>query len=538
MKTLRSVNHRLTTPARALAVLGTLAAIAAVPVAHARSVAGPTLAKPVSGGTLNIRTEGGEYSCVDPAVASGTSGGVVANIVAETLVNISNGGKIIPNLATKWKASNGGRTLTLTLRNDVKFSNGEKFNASAVKYTFLRGLDPAVKSPQIPSLLGQMKSITVVSPYVVRLNMKQPSRIILSNLANPQLGILAPKATKKEGTSGTCSKPIGTGPFAVKSVGPGFDTVTLTRNKYRTWGPPIAKNKGLPYMSQIVVKNIADETTATSELLSGGLDYAFVNPDQLSRLQGNSGIKIRKYLQQGEGFMSFNESHTPFNSAATRKAFIEAIDRSAVLKAALNGQGKVATSPIGQSIPYFDKNAGKYLPKYNPSAAKSYFQANHITGPYTILTWDYNGLQTAAEVVQAQLAQVGVTVNIVTKGLADYVGVAAKGDFDINFFNYGYYDPDIFYLYWDSVNETANGYNYTFRKDSKLDGWIVKGEVTVNHAAAAKIYNQAQEYMNKNAIILPLYSAYNVFANTTRMQDVHTILLGYLPIFQDVWLKK
>jgi peptide/nickel transport system substrate-binding protein len=521
-----------------LAAFSVVVAIATVPVAQARSGAGPARAKPVAGGTISVRTEGGEYSCVDPAVASGTSGGIVANIVAETLVNFSNDGKVLPNLATSWKASNGGRALTLQLRRGARFSNGETFDANAVKYTFLRGLDPAIKSPQIPGLLGQLKSITVVSTYVVRLNMKAPSRIILANLANPQLGILAPKATKAGGPSKTCSKPIGTGSFAVKTVGPGFDQITLSRNPYRTWGPPNAHNQGLPYLSQIVVKNVADETTATSELLSGGLDYAFVNPDQLTRLTGASGIKVRKYLQQGEGFLSFNESHAPFNNVQVRRAIIEAIDRKAVLQAALNGQGKVADSPIGATIPYFDKNAGKYLPNYNPADARKILAANHVTGPYTILTWDYNGLKTAAEVVQAQLAQVGVTVNIVSKGLADYVGVAAKGDFDINFFNYGYYDPDILNLYWDSVNETANGYNYTFRKDSKLDAWIVQGEAAVNHSAAVKIYNQAQEYMNKNAVILPLYSAYNVFANTARLHDMHTILLGYLPIYQDLWVSK
>jgi peptide/nickel transport system substrate-binding protein len=402
----------------------------------------------------------------------------------------------------------------------------------------LRGLDPATKSPQIPGLLNQLKSITVVSKYVVRLNMKAPSRIILANIANPQLGILAPKATNAQGNAKTCSDPIGTGAFAVKSVGPGFDQITLTRNKYRTWGPPNAHNQKLPYLSQVIVNNIANDTTAVSELLSGGLDYAFVNPDQLPRLQGNSSIQIRKYLQQGEGFMSFNESRPPFNNVQVRRAIMQAIDRHAVLKAALNGQGRVADSPIAATIPYYDKNAAKYLPKYNPDNAHKVLAQYHVTGPITLLTWDYNGLKTAAEVVQAELAAVGVQANIVTKGLADYVGVAAKGDFDINFFNYGYYDPDIFYLYWHSAQETTNGYNYTFRKDPKLDALIVQGEQAVNHKQAVKIYNQAQELMNKNAVVLPLYSAYNVYANTSRVHDLHTILLGYLPIYQDLWVSK
>lgn len=462
-------------------------------------------AKPGYGGTIS--RPDGQADCLDPQKTGlQASYAVFANVV-DTLVALDRRGHPKPNLALRWKVAKGGTQITFFLRHGVKFSNGDPFTAQDVKYTFDRAVNPATKSPATAGQLDAVASTTVVNKYTVRLSLKTPSRPLFTNLGTAYTGIIDRKAVQKEGDTGFCQKPVGTGPYKVVSTGTAFDTVTLALNRYHTWESPIYSNRGRPYVSKLVYRYLASDATIASELLSGQLDMAGVPGTQLSRVKGNSSIRLVYAKPQSENFLGFNTTSPPFNKVEVRKAVAEAIDRTAIIKSAANGLGKPQYSPLSSGIPYYDKKAKQYLPKLNTGDARSIISANNATGPYTLIVpAGIPTLATTAELIQAELAGVGMTVNVVTKPIGDYLSLAAKGQFDMNLLTYGYNDPDILYLLFDSANGKGAGLNFTNYVNPTLDGDLVKGRTTLNTKKAAKYYNAVQRLMNKQVVIVPLYA--------------------------------
>lgn len=476
-------------------------------------------AKPRYGGSISVR-QLNNPDCLDPQKTAQGASYQVFSLVVDSLLAINEKGKLVPNLATKWKFSKGGKLVTFTLRKGVRFSNGDPFTAAAVKYTFDRAVNPATKSPATAGDLAAVKQTKVVNPYTVRLIMKTPSRPLLTNLTVQYTGILDPKATRREGAN-SCQDPIGTGPYMIKSVQPGFANEVLVRNPYRNWEPAWYHNKGKPYINQITLIPISDDATAVSELLSGQLDVAGVPGTQLSRLRGNTKFHLIYTKAQGEEYMGFNMAHPPFDNAAVRKAVIQAISRADVIKVGYNNLALPAYSPVPSTLPYYDKRAPEMAPKYDPSAAAKVIAANHATGPYTLLVPQGSIAQAIAELIQGELGQVGMKVNIAIKPLSDYIPQAGKGQFDMNLIGWGWPDPDLLYNLFDSSQGKGAGLNWTNDNNPTLDRLFEQSRTTLNPKKAQVIFDKIQELMISQSYIMPLAISKSPTAFRSRIQGIH-----------------
>ena len=183
-------------------------------------------------------------------------------------------GNAQPDLATSWTFSHGGRWMTFKLRQGVVFSNGDPFDASVVKFNMQRVLGPVGQQAGMSTFLGPLQSVQVDSKYQVTLIFATPFRPALPNLANDSLGIVDPIALKKMGATKFCQYPVGTGPFMIQNYASGGTQITLVRNPLHTWETAWANNKGAAYLDKIVLKPIVSDSTAVSELLSGGVDIS------------------------------------------------------------------------------------------------------------------------------------------------------------------------------------------------------------------------------------------------------------------------
>jgi peptide/nickel transport system substrate-binding protein len=469
---------------------------------------------PGYGGTMSLRNT--TPDCLDPQKTGlGASNAVDAEVL-DTLVTVDFKNHISPGLSTKYKVTSGGTVITFFLRHGVTFSNGDPLTAASVKFTFDRAVDPATKSPLSAGDLAQVLKTQVVNTYTVRVVLKTPFRPLLFNMATAFLGILDKKSVLAQGTN-TCTQIIGSGPFKIQSVGPGFSDVTLVRNDRHNWEPPWDSNQGKAYLAKLVFKSITSDSTAISELLSGALDYSDVPGTQLSRVQGNSSIKLHKQPVTNEVYMLYNTGRAPFNNNQVRKAFSEAIDRKAIVTAALQGLGIVDEGPIPSSIPYYDKGIKKFSPQYNPTDAQRIFSANHVTGPFDLLIYGAPTYTSAAQIIQAELGALGVKINIDSKAPADWIAASAGGKFDLNLLPWAYPDPDILYLLFDSSQGGGKGLNFTNYVNPTLDGYLVKGRETLNQKKAIAAYRSAQRLIMQNNVIDPLVSASGPVALRTRI---------------------
>jgi peptide/nickel transport system substrate-binding protein len=439
--------------------------------------------------------------CLDPQKTAAAASNTVDGYILDALLSIDTHGHYVGNLATSYKVSNHGLRLTFKLRHGVKFSNGDSFTATDVKYTFDRALNPATKSPVSASQLSSVAATKVVNKYTVQIDLKTTNRVLLTSLAGAYLGILDHKAPP------SCTSVIGTGPYKLKSTGASFSDVTVVANKRHNFAPDWVINHGPPYIHQVSFPVIPSDDTRISDLLTGAVSITDVPGPQLSRVKGNKNIRLHYEPEGNLDFFSFNTKHKPFNNVHVRQAVAMLINRNNIVKAALSGQGKPVYGPLAPAIPLYDKSAKRFMPKFNIKAAAAIIKKYHATGPYNLLIVPVQPFSTIAEIIQAEAAQAGMKINIEAEGnLGAYIAAASAGKFDMNMLNYIYPDPDVLYYLLNSSQEVAGGLNWTNFHDRTLDKLLLEGRTTLKAKRAASIYAQIQARVNKEALFLGIAS--------------------------------
>lgn len=493
-------------------------------------------ATPLHGGSYTYRTTD-SADCLDPQKTASAVANLIDSYVFDTLLSLDPKGRYVGNLATKYKVSNGGTRLRFTLRKHVVFSNGDPLTARDVKFTFDRALDPATKSPLSASLLSGLKATKVIDRYTVELDLTAANRPLLTNLAGAYTGILDRKWFLAHPNS-TCTQPVGSGPYRVQTTGGDFSNVVVAVNKRHDFGPQWVRNKGVPYVSTVNFKTVTSDATAISELLSSGVDISTVPGTQLSRVKGQTGIVLHKLKSQTVTFIEFNTARPPFNDLQVRKAFVQLINRQAIVQAALGGLGRPIYGPLSPGIPYYSKAAGKYMPKYNPSAAGRIIAARRATGPYTYLTVGLPELATEAEIIQQAAGQAGMQLNIVTKsGVGDFVSDAAKGNFNVLSLSITYPDPDVLYLVLHTSQGGGKGLNWTgVTSNPKLDSLLRRGRTTLARKKIGPIYKQAQILINKQLDFVGVVSPTGLLALRSSIKGYHVNAAGNVAI-QDLYVK-
>jgi peptide/nickel transport system substrate-binding protein len=504
--------------------------------AHANMTVHKLAAAPAYGGSYTYRTTDAA-DCLDPQKTSSGTADLIDSYIFDTLLSIDTKGHYVGDLATKYAVSNGGKRLTFTLRKNVVFSNGDPLTAQDVKYTFDRALNPATKSPVTATLLNGLKTTKVINSSTVELDLSAPSRPLLTNLSGAYTGILDKKWFQAHASS-TCTQPVGSGSYKVRSTGGDFSTVVVVANTRHNFAPSWVQNKGVPYVSTVNFKTIASDATAVSELLSSGVDISAIPGTQLSRVQGHKNLPLHKLRSQTVTFIEFNTAKPPFNNLQARKAFVQLINRPAMVKAALGGLGQAIYGPLSPGIPYYDKAAGKSMPKYDPAAAANTINSLHATGPYTYLTVGLPDLSTEAEIVQQAAGQAGMQLNIVTKsGVGDFISDAAKGNFNVLSLEITYPDPDVLYLVLHSSQGGGKGLNWTgATSDPTLDSLLQRGRTTLAGKKISAIYDQAQVLINKQLEYIGVVAPTGILAVRSTVKGYHVDAAGAFSI-QDFYVK-
>ena len=224
-----------------------------------------------------------EAESLDPALVTQFSGNSIMNSVFDSLVERDYTGALVPMLAESWSFPDPS-TIEFKLRQGVSFHNGEPFNATSVKFSIDRLLDPELKSPLAGGWPKAFQSVEIVDDYTVRFHLSQPDATIFDALATSG-AMLPPQYYGQNSEDVLSTKPVGSGPFTfVESVRD--DHTTLARNP-TYWG--VDTYKGTPLVPTVVFRPVPDAGTRMADLLNGTADMIFdVSPDDLSTLRGRA----------------------------------------------------------------------------------------------------------------------------------------------------------------------------------------------------------------------------------------------------------
>jgi peptide/nickel transport system substrate-binding protein len=437
-------------------------------------------------------------------------------------------GEFIPGLATSYTVSADGKTFTFKLRQGVSFHDGTPFNASAVKATFDRIVAPATKSISAKSVLGPYDSSTVVDDYTVQVSFTAANGGFLDNVASPLLAIVSPTAAQKQGAS-FARNPVGTGPFKFSSWIAG-QSIQLAANEKYTWGPNTAGLTGPAKLSQVTYRIVASSPAQADALQTGALQVAqgMDIPDVVrltragfpQRVVGASGMPF--------GFM-LNVQKAPTNDLNVRKAIQYATDTQAINSTVFSDVYKNANTVLtSETFGYSDAVSYSYQPGL---AASLLDQAGWAKGPGGMrrqngqplnLSWLLSsgfGFQDAAELMSAQLQQVGITSQITQQAAPEVFANIEKGIMNVSsIYDYAA-DPYVLNTLFNCA-QVGDGPNYAHFCSPQIDSQIATANATVDPSARAAAYEVIENALMAQAMFVPIYSLAAVFVTAKSVSGI------------------
>ncbi|WP_213423795.1 ABC transporter substrate-binding protein [Bhargavaea massiliensis] len=466
-----------------------------------------------SGGSKTlVFGRGGDSVSLDPSrVTDGESMKVAANIF-ETLINFGEQDTTLqPGLAKEWEASEDGLTYTLQLEEGVKFHDGTDFNAEAVVKNFERWANgDADTFPYYQSMFGGFKgdeshvieSVTAEGDHTVIFTLKRPQAPFLKNLAMTMFGIGSPDAFEAD-PEAFGENPVGTGPFKFVEWKRN-DSITIEKNE-DYW------KEGLPKLDRVVFRSIPDNGARLNALITGDIDLADgINPSDQATISGDDNLQLFERPSLNIGYLGMTVTREPFGDKLVRQAFNHAIDKQAIIDAFFEGAAEPAKNPLPPSIPAYNDSIEGY--EYDPEKAKELLAEAGYPDGFEMELWAMpvprpympDGAK-VAEVIQKNLADIGVTAEIVSYEWATYLEKASKGEADA--FLLGWTgdngDADNFiYALLDGDNIGSN--NYTYYDNDELHDILIEAQTEVDEDKRNELYAKAQELIHEDAPWVPL----------------------------------
>lgn len=480
--------------------LAVLASLAFVGSSAARSGA-------TGGGTLVIgRTA--DIDNLDPQKATAFQTVQTLGLIYGTLTELNSKLDVVPGLATSWKFSDHSKTLTFKLRPKVKFQDGTPFTSADVAASLNRILNPATGAVTRSNLLA-IQSIDTPGPLSVVLHLNAPDVPIVAALADLNAAILSAKDIQ---SGSFTTHPNGTGPFAFASWTPN-QSVKLVRNP-SYWGGKVP-------LAGVQFRVIPDESSVVSALKANQIQMGLLSDPVVARQVSGNGLKLVRQPALSYHVLMLNDRHSPLDKQYVRLAIQCAIDRKQVLESAALGEGQV-TGPITSPAYRSDPNA-RPCPAPNLAKAKQFLAAagypsGGITLHTIVETGEYSTAVAEAQSVQAQLAKIGITLDLQVLDAGTYVKRWLAADFDAAIaLNGGRVDPDTMYIRY--FTSTGNLNKVAGYSSPKLDYLFAVGRGISNVAKRKSVYAQISKTLEGEAVWIWMFTAYDYYGMSTKVHN-------------------
>lgn len=437
------------------------------------------------------------------------------NMVYEPLVRYMSDGSVQPWLAEFWDVEDGGKTYVFKLREDVKFSNGEVFDAAAAKANFDAVLANRERHAWL-ELANQITSAEALEPYKLKLTLKDAYYPILQELALPRpFRFIAPSQFKDGGTKDGIVAPIGTGPWKLVETRLGEKDEFVRNEGY--WGDK-------PEYEQITVKVIPDPNTRAIAFETGEVDFIYgldgpLYPDTFQRFK-NMGVYTTELSDPMETWVfAINTNTGATHDLAVRKAINHAVNKDKMIDKVLYGTQKRADTLFSTNVPYADIGLKPY--EYDVEGAKRLldeagWKANSEGAirqkDGDALTVELNFIGTdaiaksIAEVVQADLRQIGIDIKLTGEEESSVYARQRDGRFGL-IFNRTWgapFDPHAFVSSMRIPSHADFQAQQGLADKAEIDAKIGQVFTTGNEETRKQLYKDILTRLHEEAVYLPL----------------------------------
>ena len=428
-RTTRGIRNRLLMTTAALAVAA-LTLAACTQGGNGASTGGGSDA---GGERLYVQAISGDPQSMNGQVTSGAVPTMFSAQLMDPMIRLSNDYQLSPGLAEEWEVSDDGLTVTLHLRDGVTWHDGEPFTAEDVKFNFEEIVELQTFGA---GLASRIASVDIVDPSTVEITLTEPYGPVLETIA---LQFMLPKHVY-EGTDYVTNPanlaPVGTGPMMFDSFQSGAEVILVKNPDY--WDGEVVVDRA-------VYPIMADPNSRALSLFAGEVDRAELDPAQQSQAEGRANV----VQMTGGGFpqvitMMMNGVSENLSDPAVRALVFAAVDRGQIVDVALGGKGEPAETFFPPELDWavnddinFSKDFPRDIDAINEGLDAAGFPKGSDGYRFTLnvrYITELSEVASTAEMVQAQLEEVGIKVNLVGTTSAVYTEkVYTESDFDIAF---------------------------------------------------------------------------------------------------------
>jgi len=376
-----------------------LAGLLAVSALALSACAGSGAVATASSGSATLKWASSSFPAHwDPVVSGSGAQFRELALVYASLTRTDAQGHAVPDLAESWKYNTAGDEITFHLRPGLAFSDGTPVNAAAVKAAVERA-----KTQKNSALFGDLtsiRSVTTGGDLDVVVHLTQTDYQIPLLFGERVLQIASPRAAADPTTLD--QQPVGAGPFIVTQLIPGTKAILKKNPNY--WD---AENI---HITNVELISAPDAATVVSGLQTGVYNFADIEPSQASAAK-SAGLDV--FVQPGfnASNISLNVNKAPFSNPKVVDAVRYAINRKEFVDKLTFGYGQSTDEPFPPGYVAYDPRSADLYP-YNPARSRQLLtEAGYQPGAIK-LTLDIQSAQPDAEIVQSQLAAVGITVSI------------------------------------------------------------------------------------------------------------------------------
>ena len=471
----------------------------------------------------------------------------ILSAVYDTLVEQSEEGELIPGLARQWHVDDDGRQYVFQLRDDVRFHDGTRFDAEAVKFNFERILSLGPRSLKAGTVLPDFDSIEVVDDFTIRFELSRPDSYFLYWLSMPYLAMISPTAARTWGDRYHHHQ-SGTGPFQFVEYRVG-DRYTLRRNPQYVGAPAPEVEPGAALLEEIVWRFLPEPSTRSLALEAGDVDIAFdLLPTDAEQLAGSPHYAVSEaYLSGQPAFWFLNSALPPTDDIRVRQAILFAADMEAAVRSIARGFNPVAHGPLSAVTPEYEPQL-EHLYAYDPERARSLLaeagwldedgdgvrerDGDDLVVRMSMVTWGKS--QLFSEVLYSQLQSVGIRLQLEMVDYSVQMELGREGSRNMLFMGgSGHSASDSLRGYFHSRNADS-GFAWSKHRDPALDALLDEAISTHDLQRRAELYWQAQLKIMDQALILPIYDYVLLVGMSTRVRGLRWGSTGLIPNFHEI----
>jgi peptide/nickel transport system substrate-binding protein len=461
---------------------------------------------------------------LDPTLARTYVGRIVFASFCDKLFDIDEKLNVVPQLGLGYETAPDGLAVTIKLRPDVKFHDGEPFSAEAAKYSLERHMTMAgsFRKPE----LAVVDHVEVVDPLTIKLVLKTPFAPLIAQLTDRSGMMVSPKAAATAGDKFGLH-PVCSGPYKFVERVPQDRIVGEKFADY--W------NKDNVHIDRVIYLPISDETVRLANLKSSGLDLIERAPaNDIKDIRADPKLKLATAL--GLGYMGIDinigkgeRANNPLGkSAAVRQALDAAIDREALDQVVFNGEFVPGDQWVNPENFYYQQNFP--VPTRDVAKAKALLKQAGVTTPFDVDFMVPKGAepQSVAEVVQAMAAEIGINMKIRVTEFATSLKQAEAGEYEAYLLDWsGRSDPDG-NLY--SFYKCKAPLNYTGLCNADIDKLLDESRVPSDRAERKAIYEKLTRLLLDNESIIYLYHRRMLIAHTARLEGYRQLPDGMVRV--------